>query len=140
MIKNEEHNPENEYGVMGKKSLNKSRNSSLKKSKTGSLPKVVTKFSSKVFILYLLAQNTFSKSKQRYKNSQKNQLAITAGPKLSKVNPNLVKSTSKIAAKTSNVFAPKLNKDLPVSPRLNKPSRNQMLGQSKKSLQILDKK
>ena len=82
-----------------------------------------------------------SKSKQKLVPSRNNQLAITVSSKMGKgTTSHMSQTTSKLAAKTSRVFAPKLNKDLPLSPTIKKSGKNPVFGQNKKSLQTIMKK
>ena len=71
---------------------------------------------------------------------QLNQLAITDGsnfPTLRLKNPqqSLTVKDKGVASKTSRQFAPKLNKDLPISPRQEKPKAVNIFGNTKRSLQ-----
>ncbi|CAI2380586.1 unnamed protein product [Moneuplotes crassus] len=99
-----------------KKSRNAGKDLSLGKHKTQKLPNVKNSSSSKFLDKSKRDQRSMSKSKSKSKKKL-SQLAITDGSKFPSKRQMLSVKNHPVGNKTSRMFAPKLNKDLPISPR-----------------------
>lgn len=120
-----------------KASRNRNNFLSPQRNKTEALPSVNKK------ILSQERNKSNSKALVPVKGKSKiSQLAITDGSKFpARKGKNSLETQNKnIGSKTSRMFAPKLNKDLPVSPKQVKIVPKKAFGATKRSMNIIDKR